>query len=320
MADAPVPAVGPAANDDLASLIATADRATQWSVTADHLKAGVSRARLAAFALTLIGACAATIASQIPAEQPTVRNAFAVIGAVALAIVAFLTGRLLTSERIGAWVKVRAAAEALKREAFRYAAGAKPYDDATTAAGLLDQERQKIDAGVAGIVPISPDRPGSSPRKRLSPDEYRSTRVQGQVNFYETKSDGAARSAKRLRLAEFVLAAAATVVTAASTITGKQIPLMGLSFDIAALTALLTTLSGAVLSHIEASRLDQIATSYAATASRLKDLDVGFAKAKGQLQAWSDFVNRGEEIIATENQSWIARWSSSSSSVATLPS
>src|SRR4051794_26087609 len=124
MADAPTPAADPAANEDLASLIATAQRAAQWSVTADHLKAGVSRARLTAFVLTMVGACAATVAGQIPAEQAAVRNAFAGTGAIVLALVALISGRLLTTERISAWVKVRAAAEALKREAFRYAARA----------------------------------------------------------------------------------------------------------------------------------------------------------------------------------------------------
>jgi hypothetical protein len=179
-----------------------------------------------------------------------------------LAVATFITGRALTADRVGSWVKVRAAVEALKREAFRYAARVRPYDDPATAAGLLDAARGKIDADLAAVVPSETKGLGSAPRKMLTPEEYRVARIRGQLDWFQKASVEAARKAKRLRLAEFLLALAATVITALSTITGKQIPLVGLNFDIAALTALLTTLGGAILSHIEASRFDYLATSY----------------------------------------------------------
>jgi hypothetical protein len=313
MTDASTTAVSASAPiEDLDSLVATANRAAQWSVTADRLKFEVSRARLTAFALTTVGASAATIAGQIPAEHAVLHNYFAGAGAVALAVVAFITGQLLAAGRVGSWVKVRAASEALKHEAFRYAARGKPYDDPATAAGLLDDARRRIDADLETVVPLEPDRLGSSPRKILTPEEYRATRVRDQIDWYKRKSMEAAGPAKRLRLAEFLLALAATVITALSTITGKQIPFVEFNFDLAALTALLTSVGGAILSHIEASRLDHLAASYAATARRLEDLDVGFIKARAQPQEWSDFVNRSEDILAAENQSWIAKWGPSS--------
>jgi hypothetical protein len=60
---------------------------------------------------------------------------------------------------------------------------------------------------------------------------------------------------------------------------GKSLPLAGINFDVAALTAVLTTVSGAVLAHIEGSRYQHLITSYLATARRLEDLDTGFATA-----------------------------------------
>jgi hypothetical protein len=41
-----------------------------------------------------------------------------------------------------------AAAEALKREAFKFAASAAPYDNSQTAPTLLDQEREKIETDI----------------------------------------------------------------------------------------------------------------------------------------------------------------------------
>jgi conflict system pore-forming effector with SLATT domain/uncharacterized protein DUF4231 len=298
-------------NEDLGPLAATANRAAQWTATAGHLKTRLSRARVTTFCLTIFGATAATIAGQIPGEG-TLRNSFVAVGTVALALATFVAARLLTTERVGSWAKVRAAAEALKREAFRYAARARPYDDLATAPGLLDTERQKIDADLGTVLPVDAKTVGSAPQEMMTPDEYRKKRVRDQIDWYQSKSKEAGRSAGRLRLAEFILAALATVITALSTITGKQIPLVGINFDIAALTALFTTVGGAILSHVEASRLDDLATNYAAAARRLEDLDAGFNRAKGHPQNWSVFVNSCEDIIAAENQSWIAKWDAAS--------
>ena len=76
----------------------------------------------------------------------------------------------------------------------------------------------------------------------------------------------------------------------------------GLPIDAAAFTAVLTTLAGAVLAHVEASRYDFLVMTYRATARRLQD------RLDGSQQPWSDFVNDCENILATENTSWIAKW------------
>jgi hypothetical protein len=183
--------------EDLDSLVATANRAAQWSVTADRLKFEVYPTDgLCAYDGWSLGRhdrradpCRASRAAQ------------------------FLCG------------------------CRRHCAGRgrKPYHDPATAAGLLDDARRRIDADLETVVPLEPDRPGSSPRKILTPEEYRATRVRDQIGWYKRKSMEAAGPAKRLRLAEFLLALAATVITALSTITGKQIPFVELNFDLAAL-------------------------------------------------------------------------------------
>jgi hypothetical protein len=139
------------------------------------------------------------------------------------------------------------------------------------------------------------------PRARLTRDEYVQQRVRGQIAFY-SKAETYRTSATRLRRVKFVLALAATLITAVASVTGKSAPIFGISFDVAALTAVLTTIAGSVLAHIEASRFDYLVISYLATARRLEDqMNV----AEG---SWSDFVNACENIIATENASWMAKW------------
>ena len=69
----------------------------------------------------------AAIASQL--NDPQARLYFAIAGAVLLAVVSFVTSRLLTGAQITNWVRARTASEALKRETYKYAASAAPYDD-----------------------------------------------------------------------------------------------------------------------------------------------------------------------------------------------
>jgi hypothetical protein len=107
---------------------------------------------------------------------------------------------------------------------------------------------------------------------------------------------------------EFSLALAAAILTALVGVAGKT-PL-GIRFDFVALTAVLTTIASAVLSHIEASRLDTIVVTFRAAARRLGNEIAGVENAAALSPAdWSGFVNRCEAIISEENGGWVAKWS-----------
>src|SRR5690349_13242599 len=99
-----------------------AQRAACWSVAADRLQATQGKARNAAFALAVLGALGAAIASQIPDKGAYERWHFwiAMLGAACLAVVTLVTKQYLGSSKTLAWVRARAASEALKREAFRF--------------------------------------------------------------------------------------------------------------------------------------------------------------------------------------------------------
>jgi hypothetical protein len=128
------------------------------------------------------------------------------------------------------------------------------------------------------------------------------------ISPYLPKAEQYRKIASRLRTIEFFLALAATAITALAGVVGKTIPVGADRFDLAALTAVLTTVSGAILAHIEASRYQYLVTSYLATARRLEDVVADSAPVAADPVSWSDFVNRCEDIIATESNSWMAKW------------
>ena len=177
-----------------------ADRQAGWSVTANKLKAGLDRARWAVFIFSVLGALLATLASQLgPPVGATLgaaadpRTWLAIAGAHSLATATFFTQRLLGQEHITGWVRARAISEALKREAYKFAAGATPYDQAN-AENLLNAERQKIEDDGDDLIGTLVTNPGagSVPRATLTPLQYIERRVDGQIEFYKKRADLAA--------------------------------------------------------------------------------------------------------------------------------
>ncbi len=297
----------------LAALNHVADRAADWSATADHIKTRLDRARWAVFGLSVAGALAAAVASQIPSVWKA-HAYLAAMAAVLLAIGALLSQRFLGRNETQSWVRARSASEALKREAFRFAARSKPYGDTANPDALLQAERERIERDVDDLVArqVKATRAGSSPRQLISPTQYRNDRLLAAAQqFYRPKAEKYRKTAGVLKAVELCLAFAAVVVTAIAGIEGKAALGIPWPFDLAALTAVLTTVSGAILAHIGASRLDHLVVTYLATARRLEDLDSAFAASSAAGgSAWSQFVSQCEDIIAAETSSWVAKWSS----------
>ena len=291
----------------MTALAETADRQALWSSTAGLLKRRVETARWVTFAFSILGALLAAIASQL--NDPP-RMYFAIAGAVLLAVVSFVTSRLLGGLQITRWVRARTASEALKREAYKYAASVRPYDDPLKRDAALNIERERIERDIDDLLAlaVSNAKAGSAPRDRLSRDEYVAGRLRDQIDrFYLPKANANKNIAVSLRWVEFSLALAATIITAMVGVAGKE--LFGIKFDFVALTAVLTTIAGAVLAHLEATRSDFLVMIYRATARRLSAemANTGDVNALSAEQ-WSDFVNRCEAIISDENTSWVSKW------------
>jgi SMODS and SLOG-associating 2TM effector domain 1/Protein of unknown function (DUF4231) len=293
----------------MTALTETADRQSLWSKTAGTLKSEVDVARWSTFLLSILGALLATIASQL--DQPQLRLYVAIAGAIVLAIMSFLTARLLSGAHVTNWVRTRAASEALKRAAYTRAAGAAPYNDPLTRDAQLNKERNRIEEEIDDLtgLQVPTKEPGSSPRADLTRDEYATQRVRVQIDeYYLPQAKAYQRMAKNLRLIELVLSLFATIITAVVGVAGKEA--LGFKFDFVAITAVLTTVAGAILAHIEASRYDFLVTTYRATARRLTNELTEANNLNAMSPAdWSAFVDRCETIISEENANWVAKWS-----------
>ena len=286
-------------------LAAVAETQGRWSSTASSLKASYERTRLIVFGLSITAALLAAVSSQQP--DGIVRMSLAIGSTVCLAIVTLLTARFLGARNTSAWVRARAASEALKREGYKSAAQAAPYDDPVTRDAMLRDEVRKIENDLDDLMGLQlPKGSSSIPTDLISPQHYIDKRVTGQIDYYRRAAAKAQAAATQLRRVEFALAVITTVITAALGLVKKDT--FG-DFDVVALTAVLTTLSGTIVAYIEASRYDFIVTTYRATARRLEDERNNLPQnAQNASKESSDFVNRCETILAAENSGWIAKF------------
>ncbi|TCL73819.1 DUF4231 domain-containing protein [Rhizobium sp. BK251] len=284
-----------------------AQRQAALSATANALKATLDRTRWTTLALSIIGALLATIAAQSDGD---VRWWLAMVGTVALATGTFLTARLMGSSHTAEWVRVRAASEALKREGYKFVARAAPYDDDATRVSLLNAEHIKIEETVLDLISkeVQPSAPGSMPTADITPDEYIDRRITRQcAGFFELKAEKYRRLAQQLGWAEFTLALGATVITAVIGAADKNT--LPFHFDFVALAAVLTTIGGAIVAHVEAARYQFLVTSYRATARRLRNESAMITQPfVAPSPEWSAFVTRCESILADENGAWLAKW------------
>ncbi len=283
-------------NNSLIERIAT--RQSELSQTANALKAKLDHVRFACFALSIGGASLAAIASGL--LNDTYRNYLIWPAAAMLAISAFMTERFLGRGSVTLHVKARMASEALKREAFLYATSAPPYDDAATQdellRGALDTVEKNTDG--LGLFEQTATGPGSCPRGPINVAGYIASRLDGQIRYYQNSADKLSKPSRLLHRAEFVLAGTAAVITAVAASVGKG------SFDMASLTAVITTLVGTVLAHLQAARYDEHIVSYRATSHRLANLKATAAPSATA----SDIATAAEEIISSETKSWQALW------------
>jgi hypothetical protein len=282
----------------------------QWSATAGSLKSTYEKMRWLTFGTSIAGALLAALASQQTNED--YRRWLAILGAVALAVGGMLTARFLGPERALRWVRARSASEALKSVAYQFATQAAPYDDPSTREAKLCEQVGAVEKDVDDLLrDLTLAKRGSTPGKPLAPADYVAERVQAAVQWYEEKATQNQQSARRLRGFELLLALATTMLAATVGAVSKEwLKVHTAGFDWAALIAVLTTVSGAVLAHIEAMRYDYLVSSYRAAARQLRRaLAAVPLRAVTPSPAWSEFVARCEGIIATESGSWVARFS-----------
>jgi SLOG in TRPM, prokaryote/SMODS and SLOG-associating 2TM effector domain 1/Protein of unknown function (DUF4231) len=213
------------------------------------------------------------------------------------------------------WVLLRAAAEAIKSEIYRYRTGTGVYADEPATgddlaarprrlADQLDTIEGKLTQSDASSGPLTPyDGPlppamygaeaaddGLSP---LDAERYVKIRLADQLSYYR----GKVRDLDRRR-------AILQVITVTAGGAGAILAAAGLEIWI----GLTTALSVAALAHLGYLQIDNTIVAYNQSAARLAGLEREFrARQTGPLspEAFHDLVTRGETVLTTELGGWV---------------
>jgi hypothetical protein len=219
--------------------------------------------------------------------------------------------------RIGAgkrWILLRAAAETIKREIYRFRTGTGVYQRKRS--GAQDVSRAEIlsaqlngieskliqsEASSAELTPYSGPLPppmyGPSTSddglSELDPDRYIELRIGDQLNFFHTKVRVLARQLRRLQFVSVAAGGAGAILAAAG-------------FDV--WIALTTAVGSAALARLAHMQVDSTLVSYNQSAIKLDSLRRGWESlepAKRSRDAFERLVADAEAVLATELGGWV---------------
>lgn len=281
---------------------------SRWSQAANTVKSRVERVRWATLGLGVIGAVLGTTSAQLADQNPDLAQVFALISAICLAAVAWLTKQSGANE-LRHWIGLRAVSEQLKAELYTYLAGVAPYRGPDAAERLLQRTASATDA----IGRLGSHTGGIEPVQRPVPEvedvaSYIKQRVLRQINgYYRPKAAHLHRRLAWARWTEATLSAFGALLGVVAT--------FGYTPQASAWLAVLTTVSGAVAVHVTASRWQYHEIEYQRTAAQLerliaRRLERTEARSDGTFDSEDDaFVAECERVISIENEGWMARWS-----------
>jgi hypothetical protein len=280
------------------------------AVRSRSLKTKLDEIRMSALILVTLSGVLGLLSTQVPeAMNPGRILAFA--SALAAAIGGYVTAQALSLGLEREWVLSRSIAEALKSEAFRYLARAQPYtcaqrgDNDETLSQKAGEYRDRITLG-SFLRLEDAERAKGLPEDWLTMDGYLQLRVHDQLKYFEQKAEETGERGQRLRTATIVLGAVAVVLGAAH---GVYKEFAG----IAAWIPVVTSISGAVTTHLFSGRFQFLAQSYETMVSRLNRLLESWERVPEQDKAAraGEFVARFEEILLVENKQWVAEFDKS---------
>lgn len=283
-----------------------------WSKTATDLKNKLGLWRNVILFLGVSGAFLETLSTQLNNEVS--QNIIAWIGAGCLTAIPALLHRKVNSRNTINWIRARSASESLKSEAYMFYAKSCPYDD-ENAIQTLREKKNKILDSVKDIVncTVLIDQDEPIPEEKLSyltPNDYINKRLLQQISWYRKEAKKYANLSIVFRKIEFILFISAAVIASANGIWGDVLYFRFVSINIGAWVAVMTTIGGAITSHVGSNRYDYLVNGYSTTADHIEDIASQWPpKAPAPSEQWSDFVNQCESAISIENKSWMAKWS-----------
>ena len=271
------------------------------------LKGKLDDVRMSALLLVTLSGVLGLLSTQVP-ESLNPARILSFASALAAAMGGYISAQALSAGLEREWVLSRGIAEALKSEAYRYLSRVPPYasaqqvDNDETLSQRAGEYRDRITLG-SFLRLDDTERAKGLPEDWLTMDAYLQVRVRDQIEYYEKNAQLNSERVDRLRGTTIGLGALAVVLGAAHGVYKEMV-------SIAAWIPVVTSISGAVTTHIFAGRFQFLAQTYETMVSRLNRLTESWERVpdadKPLRQA--EFVTRFEEILLVENKQWVAEF------------
>ena len=276
-----------------------------WAITSRKYKNEVSRWRKIVLWLSISGAILGTLSQQLPTWGVVTAESWwsrgiGFAGGIALGLAAFFTKEIFRPDSEGRAVRARAAAEALKSQAYLIATGAPPYDSASTD---LFAKPDRVTKAVENLpsVTLQPEqkleRLISAP---MTVEDYVQQRVDDQIKYY---TDSAIANEKKIatgRLLSWTFGAAGVILGFLATQRSSA----------AAWVAVIGTITAAIAAQQYSGRYQFLILTYQAAMEELGELKNRWVGERKNLGVAADhkLVLAVEKVITAENSAWMVEW------------
>jgi hypothetical protein len=234
---------------------------------------------------------------------------------VLLAVPITITALIAAANRFSAgnkWIFLRASAESIKKEIYRYRARAEIYSDSETKnvsrdlklerkVEILSSKLMQTEVNVSAIRPYDGPIPpkygaasGDDGLSFLTPERYVVYRLQDQLNYYRQKTVSLENRLKRLQWLIYLIGGLGTLLVA-----------VGLELWIALTTAVLTSLAA----YLEYQQVENTLMRYNQTATDLSNVRSWWVALSAEEQADPVNINKlvaqTETTIHSEHSAWV---------------
>lgn len=280
-------------------------RQKDWSETANRLKNSFFAWNKVFYTLTAIAALAGTISTYF--TTGTYPYVFTTLLATIAAVMSPIIAKMrLDPKHSKQWLRARSASEAYKSEIFQFRTLVGKYGEEDRSQALVEAI-SIIDSSVADIHAFNAQKVNILEEMvdDLSIAEYFDNRIKRQIkDYYRPNTKHHGDLSRRYQTYHLILMLFSAIIGAIATVTH-----LGLGPWI----AVVTTITSSLLAYGAAGRHDYLALSYAATANRLEEILVTWQDSEIEeeisLEQRTALVNKCEEVISIENQSWHAKLS-----------
>ncbi len=268
-----------------------------WASASKRLKANNTKWKRNVLLLTIVGTALAALAPFVRDAGIAGGWALPYAGSAALALATYFGKALLDTKHEETWARARAAAEAYKSEAAKYAVQAPPYATVDREAILRTRLEELATVG-KGLMPDNVTGAEGMPSAFWTPDEYIKSRLDDQTTWYRQRAQEQTRAMTRGRAVSVLLGGVAVLLGLVSGTTPQGAKL------VAAILGVVTTTAAAIGAHFQAGHLEAIALKYRETAATLDLLKLDLGRASTAEQR-GELVVKAEAIMQAENAAWL---------------